>query len=90
MTDILVAYVGKKLGDGMGVDRNGPTSRRELIDWHGKQIGTCYLSSSWKVQSYVGSRMYQIYATVNGKTYTGRGFGEAMAVKLRLTAKQPR
>jgi len=83
-----VAYVGKTLGDGMGVDRHGPTSRRALTDWHGNQIGTCALTSSWRVRSYIGCRMYQIYATINGVDYTGRGFGEGMSVVLRRCAKQ--
>jgi hypothetical protein len=79
----ITAYVGKPLGDGMGVDKSGPTSRRALTDWHGKAIGTCFLSSSWPVRSYIGSRMYQVYARIGGVDYTGRGFGEGMAVNLR-------
>ena len=82
---MLSAYVGKTLGDGMGVARHGATSRRELTDWHGNVIGTCFLSSSWRVRSYIGDRMYQIYATINNTTYTGRGFGEGMVVNLRRT-----
>lgn len=85
----LIAYVGKTLGDGMGVDRHDSTSRRELTDWSGTKIGVCALSSKWPVRSYVGSHMYQIYATVNGVEYTGRGFGEGMSVALRPLAKQP-
>ncbi len=84
----LVAYVGKTLGDGMGVERHGSTSRRQLTDWHGKELGTCFLSSSWCVNSYIGSRMYQIYARIDGVDYTGRGFGEGMSVMLRPCAKQ--
>jgi hypothetical protein len=84
----LVAYVGKTLGDGMGVERHGSTSRRELTDWHGNKIGTCAFTSSWRVRSYIGSYMHQIHATVNGTQYTGRGFGEGMAVRLRLVARQ--
>lgn len=84
----LIGYVGASLGDGMGLDRTGPTSRRELTDWHGKKIGTCFLSSSWRVNSYIGTRMYQIYARVDGIDYTGRGFGSGMAVVLRPCAKQ--
>lgn len=82
MTKIL-GYVGKTLGDGMGVNRHGSTSHRALTDWHGNQLGTCFLSSSWRVRSYFGSHMFQIYAQVDGKDYTGRGFGEGMAVILR-------
>lgn len=84
-----VAYVGKKLGDGMGVERFGDTSRRELTSWTGEKIGTCAIGKGWRVNSYIGSRMYQIYATVKGVEYTGRGFGEGMAVVLRPLKKQP-
>lgn len=83
-----LGYVGKPLGDGMGVDRFGSTSRRALNDWHGNQIGTCYISKSWPVRSYIGSRMCQIYARINGVNYTGRGFGEGMSVNLRRCANQ--
>lgn len=78
-----VAYVGPKLGDAMGCDKWSDGSRRALNDWDGTRIGTCFLSSSWWVNSCIGSRMWQIYATVNGADYTGRGFGEGMSVNLR-------
>jgi hypothetical protein len=86
----LIAYVGKKLGDGMGAERFGDTSRRELLDFKGNKIGTCALASSWRVNSYIGSHMHQIYATSKGVEYTGRGFGEGMSVRLRPLAKQPK
>ncbi|UUV43265.1 hypothetical protein RCCWILLIS_93 [Rhodobacter phage RcCWillis] len=81
----LVAYVGESLKSGAGIDRE-LYSRNILTDWHGNRIGTCYLSNSWPVNSYIGSRMYQIYAWVDGKEYTGRGFGRGMSVNLRETA----
>jgi hypothetical protein len=84
-----VAYVGDSLNDGMGLDRSY-RSRRALNVWTGLPIGTCFLSSSWKVNSYIGDRMYQIYATVNGRQFTGRGFGQGMAVVLRETAASKR
>lgn len=77
--DSAVAYVGK---------RNEAKTHHALTLWTGEQIGTCRFSSSWRVRSYIGERMYQIYATVNGVQYTGRGFGEGMAVVLRPCAKQ--
>jgi hypothetical protein len=86
--DYAIGYVGKPLGDGMGIDRFGPTSRRALNDWHGNQIGTCYISQSWRVFSYMGSHMCQIYATIDGVTYTGRGFGEGMIWKGKRVARQ--
>ena len=81
--DCFTAYVGTKLGDAMGCDKWGDRSRRALNTWDGKRIGTCFLSSSWRVNSYIGSRMYQIYAIVNGVDYTGRGFGEGMSCNFR-------
>lgn len=87
MSDKLVAYVGKRIeGSGFGCDCTYG-ARNELTDWHGNRIGTCVMATSWRVNSYVGSRMYQIYAWSNGKEYTGRGFGESMAVVLRETAR---
>jgi hypothetical protein len=77
------AYVGKKLGDAMGCDKFSDQSRRELNTWTGFKIGTCFLSSSWRVNSFMGDRMFQIYAIVNGVDYTGRGFGEGMLCNFR-------
>lgn len=74
-----VGYVGKRLPSGY---------QRELTDWHGRVIGVCMLTSSWAVRSYIGSRMYQIYATIDGVRYTGRGFGEGMSVNLRKLMHQ--
>ena len=54
-----------------------------LADWHGEKLGTWRAVASWPVRSYMGSRMYQIEARVNGTTYTGRGFGEGMIYKGR-------
>jgi hypothetical protein len=82
MTQQLIAYVGKSLNEGIGLDR------RALTDGRGNQIGTCHYNAKWPVRSYLGSYVYQIYATVDGTRYTGRGFGEGMAVKLRPTARQ--
>ena len=86
MSDWIVGYVGDKIeNSGVGIGNTRP--RRTLTDWHGKQIGTCFLSSSWPINSYIGLRMYQIYAKVNGVDYTGRGFGKGMSVNLRPCAK---
>lgn len=79
----ITAYIGKPVSDGMGVDRFGSTSRRALTDWHGNQIGFCYLGKRWPVRSYIGTHMHQVYATVDGKRYTGRSWGEGMSVNLR-------
>ena len=84
-----IAYVGALVN----VNPHGTSMRitngtRALNDWHGNQIGTCYISRSWRVFSYLGSHMNQIYARINGVDYTGRGFGEGMSVRLRRCAKQ--
>lgn len=85
----IVAYVGESLKSGSGIDCE-LYSRNALNDWGGNRIGTCYLSNSWRVNSYIGTRMFQIYAWVDGKEYTGRGFGRGMAVVLRETAHSKR
>jgi hypothetical protein len=82
-----VAYVGKPIPhSGCGATNYKP--RHELTGGNGKQIGTCFISSSWRVRSYIGSHMCQIYAIINSVHYTGRGFGEGMSVRLRPCAKQ--
>ena len=74
----VIGYVGKDRRDGMGCDRSHGSSR-DLTDWHGNVIGTIRLTSSWRTpRSFVSSRMYQGYATVDGVTYTGRTCGEGM------------
>lgn len=77
--DYIVAYVGDFLLSGL----TGQRDTRKLTDWHGNVIGTCTLASSWRINSYISDRMYQIYATVDGRRYTGRGCGEGMVCKLR-------
>ena len=53
-----------------------------LTDWHGKQIGTYKITSSWKTpRSYVSSTMNQVEAVVDGITYTGRSAGIGMYFK---------
>lgn len=89
MSEKIIAYVGKNNKNGMGVDR-AFGSTHELIGFCGNKIGNCTLPRRWRVNSYVGSHMYQIYAWANGKEYTGRGFGENMAVILRETAASKR
>lgn len=77
-------YVGKVDGTEYG------SKRRALTGWTGAKIGTIVLGPSWRVNSYVGSRMYQAYATMAGREYTGRTFGEGMCVCLRETAASKR
>jgi hypothetical protein len=85
----LVAYVGRNRRDGMGVDRVAG-STHDLADWNGNRIGYCTLGRGWRVQSYIGTHMHQIYAWIGGREYTGRGFGEGLSVVLRETAASRR
>jgi hypothetical protein len=64
----IIAYPGK---DGV------------LKDWHGNALGTWRAVSSWQMGWPVAHRMFQIEATVNGVTYTGRGLGEGMIYRGR-------
>lgn len=71
--DYLIAYPGKG-----GI----------LNDWHGNQIGTWRVLSSrpaifFGQRSWQGSRYYFMRATVQGREYALRGFGEGMIAKGR-------
>ena len=82
----LVAYVGPAAPNGCGIDRMAGRSY-PLMTWQGDVIGRATLGASWPVRSWRGPRMYQLYAIVDGREYTGRGFGVGMAVRLRETAQ---
>ena len=71
--DVIVAYPGTG-----GV----------LGDWHGNRIGSWEQVASWPVHSWMGSRMFQIEALVDGVLYTGRGFGVGMIYRGKRKAKQ--
>jgi len=81
--DEFVAYVGGKVND-------FHYNTHELTTWTGDRIGTVRLGSGWRVNSYMGTRMYQAHATVNNRQFTGRTFGAGMAVVLRETAASKR
>lgn len=83
-----IAYVGKNRRNGMGVDR-AVGSSYDLTTWTGDLLGSVTLGSGW-VNSYVGSLMFQAYARVNGREFTGRTFGEGMSIVLRETAESKR
>lgn len=64
---------------------------RSVTVWTGLPIGTCRAVSSWPTpRSCIGSRMYQFHATIGGRDYTGRGYGEGMCIALRETAASKR
>lgn len=85
----IVGYVGQSNQNGMGCDREAGSSN-ELTDGRGVKIGNVTLGNSWRVNSYIGSRMFQAYCRHKGLEYTGRTFGRGMSVVLRLTAASRR
>ena len=52
-----------------------------ITDWHGKVLGSAKITGSWPIRSYMGSRMYQVRAVIDGMAYTGRTLGSAMIWK---------
>ncbi len=84
-----VAYIGSAEPNGMGVDRQvGRTW--PVTTWTGLPIGNATETAKWPVQSFVGSHMRQYHAIINGREFTGRGFGTGMAVVFKETAKSKR
>ena len=61
-----------------------PKSDGVLGDWHGNPIGTWRSVSNWKQHGLI---IHQIEATIEGRTYTGRGQGVGMVYngKRKLT-----
>lgn len=87
--DKILAYIGAPKGNGMGCDRVVGQSY-EVTDWHGTVIGFATKGAQWPVNSCVGTYMAQYYARIDGREYTGRSFGQGMAIVLRLTAASAR
>lgn len=55
-----------------------------LQTWDGKPIGTCTVTSTWRLRVFAGPlTMRQYHATVDGIHYTGRGQGDGMCLNLR-------
>lgn len=84
-----VAYIGKPKQNGMGVDRVVGQSYPVTV-WTGLPIGNATKGSTWRVRSVYGTHMSQFYARVNGREFTGRGFGEGMSIVFRETAESKR
>jgi hypothetical protein len=59
-----------------------------LTDWHGKQIGTYRVLSSWPIHSFITDRMYSVECFVNGVRYVGRSAGAGMAINAKRSPKQ--
>lgn len=58
---------------------------RHVTDWSGNVIGTCVVVSSWRTPRSC-DRMYQIRATIGGRTYTGRSAGAGMLWRGKVVA----
>lgn len=92
-TDCTITHEGRKFESGGAVVTPDvivayPAKDGTLTDWHGRPLGTYRITSSWRVESYIGSHMHQIEAQVNGVTYTGRGFGIDCLYRGRRKARQ--
>lgn len=85
----LCAYIGDNEPNGMGIDRQLGRSYPVIV-WNGEPIGRATIGSKWPVCSHWGTHMCQIYARINGREYTGRGFGVGCIVRLRETAESKR
>lgn len=85
----LCAYIGNNEPNGIGIDRQLGRSYPVTV-WTGEPIGRATIGSKWPVRSHYGSHMFQIYARINGREYTGRGFGVGCIVRLRETAESKR
>jgi len=58
------------------------TDMSGITDWHGNRLGDATIKTSWATPtSYISERCYQVEATVNGITYTGRTGGGGMIYK---------
>lgn len=86
LPETIFAYIGSGMRNGMGCDRIVGQSYPVTV-WTGLIIGSATRGTSWR-QGWV--EMYQFYARVGGREYTGRGQGEGMYIKLRETAESKR
>lgn len=91
--DCTFEFDGKKFTEGgaLVTDRciiAYPKANGILGDWHGNEIGTWRIVSSWKTpRSFYSSTMHQIESTVDGIVYTGRGAGTGMIYKGKAKRK---
>jgi hypothetical protein len=81
----IVAYVGKKVGDGMGVDKYSPNSRNYVTDWHGNKIGWCAVK--FKQYGFGGTALYSVHGQLGSRFFYGVGTGEGMVFKGKFTKK---
>ena len=87
----LVAYIGRPSANIRQPRVSSSDATRFVVTvWTGQPIGFATRGAGWRVHSHIGSHMYQFYARIGGREYTGRGFGEGMAIVLRETAESKR
>jgi len=55
----------------------------ELVDWHGRRLGTYRVTASWRIHSYMSDTMCQVESLVNGVAYTGRSGGVGLMYRGR-------
>ncbi len=89
MPERIFAYIGQGNRNGIGCDRIAGQTFPVTV-WTGDVLGYATMGNGWRVNSAYGSRMYQIYASIKGREYTGRGFGSGMCVSLKETAASKR
>jgi len=66
-----------------------PGKDGRLNDWHGQQIGTYRILSTWRTpRSFISSTMSSIECFVNGIRYVGRGAGIGMILRAKRSARQ--
>jgi len=76
----IVGYVqGAVIEGGIDYDRGGMVVK----SWDGDTLAYLRIRSSWRVDSWVNSRMYSYQGCDHiGRHYFGRGFGNGMLVRL--------
>ena len=58
---------------------------KAIHSWEGEVIGSARVVSSWPMpRSWQSDRQYQVVATIDGRTYTGRTMGAGMLWRGRL------
>jgi hypothetical protein len=92
--DCTIEHEGRTFKAGGAIITDGfiiayPDADGKLNDWHGQQIGTYRVLSSWLTpRSFIANRMYSYECFVNGVRYVGRGGGEGMMLKAKRSPRQ--
>jgi len=51
---------------------------RSVQTWSGEFLGHAKVISSWRINSYMSDRMFQVEVVIDDKRFTGRTLGEGM------------